>query len=73
MEQFLELFGTYSFLGITVYKWFLIGGALVFLVKSGKKAATMIGDLYERKKRIMKYYIMLSNRWHSTPNGTSRV
>ena len=51
MEQFLELFGTYSFLGITVYKWFLIGGALVFLVKSGKKAATMIGDLYERKRK----------------------
>lgn len=51
MEQFLELFGTYSFLGFTVYKWFLIGGALVFLVKSGKKAATMIGDLYERKRK----------------------
>lgn len=51
MEQFLELFGKYSFLGITVYKWFLIGGAIVFLVQSGKKAATMIGDLYERKRK----------------------
>ncbi len=31
---FLELFGSYTIFGLSIYKWFLIGGATIFIYKT---------------------------------------
>lgn len=70
MEQFLELFGQFKVLGLTVYKWFLIAGAAIFLVKGLQKGWTILMDLYgDYKKRQQKLQEALSQvakypTWH---------
>ena len=41
---FLELFGSYTIFGLSIYKWFLIGGATIFIYK------TVIHKYIERLK-----------------------
>lgn len=58
MEAFLELFGSYTILGITVYKWFLIGGAAFFVYKKFiSKLFRKIRTVYElhvEKERVLQ-------------------
>lgn len=50
MDAFLELFGSYTIFGLSVYKWFLIGGATLFIYK------TVIRKVYRKIKSAYELY-----------------
>ena len=50
MEAFLELFGSYTIFGLSIYKWFLIGGATLFIYK------TVIRKVYRKIKSAYELY-----------------
>lgn len=47
MEAFMELFGEYEILGLTVYKWGLLIVALIFVWKTGGKIVKRIKELLD--------------------------
>ena len=57
MEAFMELFGGYEILGLTVYKWGLLAAALVFAWKIGGKVLTRIKavlDAYQKREEELQ-------------------
>lgn len=57
MEAFMELFGEYEILGLTVYKWGLLAAALVFAWKIGGKVLTRIKavlDAYQKREEELQ-------------------
>lgn len=50
MDAFLELFGSYTLFGLSIYKWFLIGGATLFIYK------TVIRKVYKKIKSAYELY-----------------
>ena len=70
MEEFLELFGHYEVLGLTVYKWFLVFGATIFGVKILRKAWKLLKATYEeykeRQERLQEALSQVSKypTWH---------
>ena len=53
MDAFLELFGSYTIFGLSIYKWFLIGGATIFIYK------TVIRKVYRKIKSAYELYLSL--------------
>ena len=58
MDAFLELFGSYTIFGLSIYKWFLIGGATIFIYKTViRKVYRKIKsayELYEEKEKMLQ-------------------
>lgn len=57
MEAFMELFGGYEILGLTVYKWGLLAAVLVFAWKIGGKVLTRIKavlDAYQKREEELQ-------------------
>lgn len=46
MDALIELFGEYEFIGVSVYKWFMIIGAAIFILRKLKQVMKMITDIY---------------------------
>lgn len=54
MEFLIELFGKYEIMGITVYKWFLIIGAVGFVMRKLMQAMKMITSMYNEFQESVK-------------------